>query len=850
MFRQTPSLLALLLLGGVALAQDRLTRPQLPNVTPPAPVAGDPGAAAANIGPVRLQFPNSDVKDVLNFYEKLAGVRLVYDNQVVGPVNIVVNDEIPREEAKLIIEINLLMNGFTLVPVEGTRIVKVIGIGKSPRTAAIPIISDELQIPDGEHVVTLLIKLHYADPTEVTQVLGTFVVQSPGQYTNITALPKSSALLITENSAILRGIVKVIAEMDVPPAEVVDKFIALERADADDVQKKLLDIFQKSPQPGQAAAGGAAAGAARPVAQGRPNLPDGTVPPPGLVAEQTGTNTIEISAGKLTEEAIIIGKITLTSDKRTNRIHVVTRPVNMRFVEKLIREFDADVKFGEPAIRKLKYVNASDIFHVIVKAIADPGAKEDAGGAAAGTQPGGARPSTGGTRSGGAGGGDLFNRGSGNSGGLGGGGGGGGGLSLSESLSADEKDIIPDAVTVGGTKIIADKRANSIIVLGNREVRDKVFKVIDELDVRAPQVLLHTIIGQLTLTDSEEFGINYFVRKANALGQTPFNVMTPGAGGIGTGGTGTGTGTGTGSGTGGVGTGTGTGTGTTTGGIVGIGSNGAPSLNLNNLINSNNIQAALTGGTAGLSGFIAAGNTVDALITLLETTNRFRVTARPSIFTSNNKKATIASGEEIAIPTSIQSGFGGATTGSSLVTNSTIQFKTVALSLEILPLINSDKEVALDIVQKFDEQVGSTTIDNNAIPRIATRVLKTSVSVPNEATLILGGLIRQNHNKTTSGIPYLSRIPLIGVLFRNTKDDKTREELVIFIRPVVSLGPEEDVKTRERAQEFHRLPTDLENGLYPEGKPISTTAEKMLRKPSLPLRESMIPVAEAVKRRK
>ena len=827
MLRPTSLLAALLLSGIAALAQDRLTRPVVPTVTPPKAPAEDP---AANTQPVRLQFPNSDVKDVLSFYEKLAGVRLVYDNQVVGPVNIVVNDEIPRDEARLIIEINLLMNGFTFVPVEGTKIVKVIGLGKTPRTAGIRIISDELLIPPGEEVVTYLTKLKYADPTEVTQVLGTFIVQSPGQYTNITPLPKSSALLITENSAILRGIVKVLHELDTPPFEVVDKFIPLERADADDVQKKLLDIFQKGPQaqPGQPGAG-AGAGANRVVAQApRPNLPDGTQAPGGIVAEQTGQNTIELSTGALTEDSLIVGKITLTSDKRTNRIHVVTRPRNMRFVERLIREFDEDVKFGEPAIRKLKFVNASDIFQVVVKAITEPGGVGDAAsGGAGGAQPTQARPSSGGTRTGG--GNDLFNRG-GNSGSLGGGGGGGGGggLSLSESLSADEKEITPEAVTVGGSKIIADKRANSIIVLGNKEVRDKIFKVIDELDVRAPQVLLHTVIGQLTLTDSEEFGVNYFARKANKLGQAPFT----------------------------AGTGTGGSTSALSGlvplsSIVGIGSNGAPALNFNNLINSVNWQTALTGGASGLSGFLAAGNSLDALVTALESTNRFRVTARPSIFTSNNKKATIASGEEIAIPTSIQSGFSGAaTTGSNLVTQSQIQFKTVALSLEILPLINSDKEVSLDIVQKFDEQVGSTTIDNNAIPRIATRVLKTNVSVPNEATLILGGLIRQNHNKTTAGIPYLSKLPLLGVLFRNTKDDKTREELVIFIRPVVSFGPEEAVVTRERAQEFHALPKDLESGIYPQATRASSTAEKMLRRHSVPLREANIPVAQPVVRKK
>jgi type II secretion system protein D len=757
------------------------------------------------------------VKDVLNFYQKIADVRLVYDNQVVGPVNILIEGDLPADEAKLIIEINLLMNGFTLVPVEGTRIVKVIGIGKSPRTAGIRIISDELQIPPGEEVVTYLAKLRYADPQEVTQVLGTFVVQSPGQYTNITPLPKSSAILITENSTILRGIIKVLHEMDIPPAEVVDKFIPLERADAEDVQKKLLDIFQKSPTPGQT---GATPGAAPARNVPRLPLPDGSQPPGGVVAEQTGQNTIELSSGTLTEDSVIVGKITLTADKRTNRIHIVTRPVNLRFVEKLIREFDLDVKFGEPSIRKLKYVSAADIFQVIVKAISDPGA-QDAGG---GATPGGtaARPTTTAPRT------DSLNR----AGGGGLGGGGGGSQTLSESLSAEERDVVPDAVTVGNSRLIADKRANSIIVLGNQEVKDKVFKVIDELDVRAPQVLLHTVIGQLTLGNNEQFGVNYFINKANELGQNPRGAVA-------------------GTGAGNIGNLFGLAS------IVGVGADGAPALNFNNLLLSRNFETALTAGSVGLSGFVAAGNSLDVILSALASTNKFRVTARPSIFTSNNKKAIISSGEEIAIPSSIQSGFSGnnGVQGNNLVTNSTIQFKTVALQLEVLPLINEDGEVYLEIVQKLDEQVGTTRIDNNDIPRIATRVLQTSVSIPNQATLVLGGLIRQSDNKTEAGIPYLSKIPLLGALFRSTRDDKTRSELVIFIRPEVSLTPDGDIKLREREQEFMSIPADLESSVYPRPEVIKTTNQKMLRRPSIPLRDTAsedgaaIPRATEVKRR-
>ena len=95
---------------------------------------------------VTMQYPNSDVMDVLRLYENLTGRKLVMDNNVQGKVNIFIAKPIPREEAIRIIEMNLALNGFSLVPSEG-EIVEVVGINKNPRAAAVPIISDPADLP-------------------------------------------------------------------------------------------------------------------------------------------------------------------------------------------------------------------------------------------------------------------------------------------------------------------------------------------------------------------------------------------------------------------------------------------------------------------------------------------------------------------------------------------------------------------------------------------------------------------------------------------------------------------------------------------------------------------------------
>ncbi len=98
---------------------------------------------------------------------------------------------------------------------------------------------------------------------------------------------------------------------------------------------------------------------------------------------------------------------------------------------------------------------------------------------------------------------------------------------MTEELSTEPIDTAPQAVTVGNTKLIADARANTIIVLGNREVVVKVEKILDEMDVKAPQVALSTVIGELTLNNDEEFGVDYFLKYKNRVVGISRNTSVP-----------------------------------------------------------------------------------------------------------------------------------------------------------------------------------------------------------------------------------------------------------------------------------------------------------------------------------
>jgi general secretion pathway protein D len=729
-------------------AQGPPERPEPPPVAQaakPAPAAATPApAAAAPAAPatpqtVRLQFPNSDVVDVLRLYEQLTGKKLVMDNFVQGKVNIFIAKDVSRDEAIKIIEMSMGLNGISLVPA-GAGIVEVVGAGQNPRKAAVPIVSELTDIPVGNPVISFLFRLQYADPQELQQVLMAYLQGSSGTI-NILALPKSSSLLVTQNADIIRQLASVIAQVDVAPAEVVSEFIKLDRADATKVTDMLNDIFEKDSQQ-----------------TSQPGVRSVKVPP--SVPQPMPVGTEGRALGVLSEEAVVVGKIKLTADVRTNRIHVVTRPINMPFIRRLIREFDANVEFGKPVTRYLRYISAGEVLPVLVQALTEPGV--EAGAATTGGAPGqtpqpqqqrgaGALPGPGGTY-------DRSSTGA-----------TGSTLNISEELSTEPVDTAPQAVTIGNAKLIADQRANTIIILGNREVVVKVQKILDQMDVKAPQVALSTVIGQLTLSNNEEFGADYFAKYHNRFIGTSRNNQAFG---------------------------------TVNDPNIPLptGSPGGSIIDPSNLINFSRIIRNVGAGT---NIYVAAGDAFAAIVHLLEATGKFKVMSRPTVFTSNNKKAIIASGQEVPVPVSTLSNVTGVVANNTAAVQASIEYKKVVLQLEVVPLINSEKEVSLDILQKLDSLVpgGNVVISGNSVPTIDTKYIRTNVSAPNGSTIILGGLIEDQKEKGYTGMPYLSRIPLIGAAFRSTRSSKQRRELIILMCPRVTLTKLDAYRLRQKYED-------------------------------------------------
>ena len=761
-----------LLLASILLMAARLPGQVPPSpFPPPVPPTAAPVATGAE-AMATLQLLDVDIKDVLALYEKWTGRRLIYSTQLVGPIRIFVSGQVPQSEAIKLVEMTLLMNGFNIIPTEEPKIWKVTGVGMNPKSVGIPFVDREELLPPGEQTVMFLFKLTWADPTELAATIQSgILVPSQAGASSVTPLPKAQSLLVTENTNIIRNLIRIVRAIDVEPAEVVSEFITLEHAEAEEVATQLEKLFEK--QQAQQTSGLPGTPGVPRVQRGIADASGGPLPP-GVPASD-GHLSVQITGGVSglgpTEDNFVVGKVRITADKRTNRLHVVSRPVNLKLIRALIKEYDSLVPLAPPAVRPLRFRPVEEVIDAVIAAIKDPGDKS-AGGAAAGTgtpAPGGRTTGQNPLQN------QNSNQNTGNSRFGDSSGGGSSSGALGESLSTSERDTQPVAVQVGKSTIIADKRANSIIIVGARDVTEKVFALLDRLDMPQAQVMIHTIIGELRLTANEQFGLESILRNGGLL-----------AGGSG-------------------------------GSTHGFTDAGQATLSLNNLLNQSTITRALAIGSGGVSGFVTAGNDLAAAVRALESSARFRVVTRPSIFTTNNKRAIITSGEEVPVPTNSQASFNNTTgANNNLVSNTQIQFKPIELRLEVLPLINSDKDVSLEIVQNISERAGSTRIDNNDIPNISRRAIKTYVTVPNNGTLILGGLIKETNDNNKSGTLGLSRIPLIGPLFGRTTKDKTRNELIIIMRPIVTVSPYQSMALREKTFEAFNIPPDLEAAILPQ----------------------------------
>ena len=753
-----------------------LPPPQPPPVQNPAPAPTPPEST------VQLGFPNASVNDILSFYEMLTDKRLVRDSLLAqgAPLTIVVPGQVPRSEAIRLIEASLLLNGYTLVPVDD-KTVKVLGPSKFPRAEGIPIYSTPYLLPNSDQVVSYFMKLNYLAPQEAAQLFQTFV-SPPKSYTSFTPVPNVQAVLITENVTIIQQLIALQAMVDVPPAQVMTEFIELKRADSEKVVELLQSLFEQRKE-----------GGGTPGQPGSPN-PGGA---PQVDAQgQVIQASIGGAAGGQFESNLVIGETQFVADPRTNRILVVTRPVNFPYIKQIIEQLDAAVPLDSVLERPLRFVSARDVLPVLSDLLSEG---EEASGTGAGAGAAGGSSAT--VDSG-----STFGQGMGSdsSSGIG-----GGGTSRPDRIKEPTADVAPESVIIGKTKLIADKSANSIIVIGPPDSRQKVAQLLDMLDVRPRQVYIAAVIGELQLTDEMEFGFNYFLRNQSKDGNSVGGALL----------------------------------------------NRLPGTNILTAPDLITPASLLSGAFSGLTLYGTIANSLDYYVRALETTEKFRILSRPVVYTTNNKKAVISSGQRVPYTSSTltSTSITGTAVNQSAGVTANITYLDILLKLEVLPLINANKDVTLVIVQTNNNDLGEKSFGaGNSAPIISAQELTTTVTVPSGGTVVLGGLIIEKTEGDDSGLPFIMRIPVLGYLFKQTTRAVERRELLVLLQPTVV---ENDAETAVVSAE-ERYRTKLGDEVYDEADAWNLgrtavvndspmlTPDSRVRKPRDPLRPAGVDYQE------
>ncbi len=274
------------------------------------------------------------------------------------------------------------------------------------------------------------------------------------------------------------------------------------------------------------------------------------------------------------------------------------------------------------------------------------------------------------------------------------------------------------------TSVVVDKATNTILFRASGEEYTDIIRLLNDLDRTARQVLIEVTIAEVKLSDSLTTGVDWIFSKFNSSG---LNVTALG--------------------------------GTTGGTIPRNALSTVAGLVVSQLDGAGNPRAVLQAE--------AANGTVTFL-------------SNPKLLARNGEEARIQVGDSIPILTQQQSN--SATGGNGLI--STVQYAETGTIMKIKPVIHSSDQVDMDITQE-SSQPGEVSRTGPNSPPISKRVLDTKLTLKHGSTYVLGGLISNRKSSTTTGVPFLKDIPVIGRAFKKDEETLSRTELVIMITPYI-----------------------------------------------------------------
>jgi general secretion pathway protein D len=615
---------------------------------------------------------------------------------------------------------HLTMANLTLVPL-GDRFFRVVQTDKAPAEGmAIQRTLPEGGHPDSDALVSQLVGLKYIEMEDAVNIVQPML----HGYGKVQRFDRINSLLLTETSSNLRRIFEILEMVDQPTETRVEtRVYEIKHAKASEIASRLNELISDSEKKEEVAQ------VAQPVA---PVIrrPAGMIRARQPAAEPSSApDSAAALEAAMAERGIVQGKVKVLTDERTNIIIVISRPSNFTFFDKIVAVLDRPV---DPEVivqvLALEYADAEEIAGLLNDFI---GAAKSESETAGRTAADGAAGTAGG---------DTRAR----------------ALEDYVRARAAAADRVRQAVgeeaasKIGqlspNTKILADKRTNTLLLMGTKSDIAALEGVVEKVDIMLAQVLIEAVILEVNLNNNIAYGAGWLQKSMTSYNQRQ-------AGGV-----------------------------TVREPIASWG--GAFGQNDFTQVAGETVTRAFGGGP-GLNYFFTFNDlNIDLVIDMVASTGEGRVLATPVILTTDNTEASIISGQQIPIRT------GDTSSGGTYYSD--YEYKDVGVQLKVKPRINPSRYVTLEITQSADTLGDPVDVGNNSrMYAINKREMTASISVPSRATIVLGGLVQTDYSLSSARVPILGSIPILGALFRNEDKTRKRTELLVLITPYVLMSPDE-----------------------------------------------------------
>ena len=754
-----------------------------------APAAAPADDASENKEPPALNWDQAPVDMVLQAYGDQLNKTILKDP---GTPNATISlkskegQKLTQDEYLEAIEVVLEMNGVHVEPY-GEKFIRAIPRAKV-RKDGVPLYMDISAVPDlfkDGRVISVRIQLKNIGTEEAQKALEGFKSDSG----LLQIFERTNSILITDTWQNIQRMDEIIRSIDIATPVLENVFVRqIKNASAADIKTALEQIVQESQkqlekdkgannntvaQPNLRPVGTPLLGGSRLLNRNQPQQP------------QPVNNESLVMSVSDADRGMIRGKVLIIADERSNKLVIITQKSNMDFFDKVIEQLDVETTPDTVVkVYRLKYADSEDVSDMINDLI---GNSAKSSNSSRGNQNANARSGQN----------SNVTR-------------GGANRNQPQAKSANQRSGEAKAgeLTKDNTTVLSDKRINGLVVMTEKELVPTIESIIESMDVKLSQVLIETVIIEVTLGDDLKTGVDWvrngrysstrpnldsngaqryklfnsdnryvgdasegeFNQFFSSSGYTLSSFLSDPISAVAKNTLWNGN--------------------DSYGSAMSGGGGPANVVNLVQNVASNVVGSVLGGGGLNYV-FKSDALNLSAIINASKSDNRAKYLASPVIMTVDNKEATIdaTASRQFLTGWSAVSGYNGAGMPSPNYTA-----KDIGIKVKVTPKINPNGTVMLNVEEEYNQVAGKQemlvpqggTYTPGQIDVATTRKMTSDILLENMQTVVFGGLVETFKSESETGIPILKDIPWIGKwLFGKVEQSETRTELLVFMTPYV-----------------------------------------------------------------